>query len=189
MSLRVEQGNILLPTARKPDLFWPDRNKTELWNGKTKAFYLTFAWQKSLGKNTSCWSYVTKSATPKLMKKNLLEGSLQFLIIFRDTYSASPVCLLHAVSFIYFWLQFFFQILLVASVHHQPSSVLLNFETLSSNSFDKSVGDKPQNVCWKVSVVFTSRITFSFNLVPLYTTVSKNIVSVNFGGEFNSRIM
>ena len=39
--------------------------------------------------------------------------------------------------------------LLVASVHHQPSSVLFNFETLSSNSFDKSVGDKPQNVCWK----------------------------------------
>ena len=77
--------------------------------------------------------------------------------------------------------------MLVASVHHQPSSVLLNFETLSSNR--KSVGDKPQNVCWKVSVVFTSRITFSFNLVPLYTTVSKNIVSVNFGGEFNSRIM
>ena len=199
MSLRVEQGNILLPTAWKPDLFWPDRNKTELWNGKTKAFYLTFAWQKSVGKNTSRWSYVTKSATPKLMKKNLLEGSIQFLIILiknyeklygalRDTYSASPVCLLHAVSFIYFWLQFFFQILLVASVHHQPSSVLLNFETLSSNSFDKSVGDKRQNVCWKVSVVFTSRITFSFNLVPLYTTVSKNIVSVNFGGEFNSRI-
>ena len=51
------------------------------------------------------------------------------------------------------------------------------------------MGDKPQNVCWKVSVVFTSRITFSFNLVPLYTTVSKNIVSVNFGGEFNSRMM
>ena len=79
--------------------------------------------------------------------------------------------------------------MLVASVHHQPSSVLLNFETLSSNSFDKSVDDKPQNVCWKVSVVFTSRITFSFNLVPLYTTVSKNNVSVNFGGEFNSKIM
>ena len=68
--------------------------------------------------------------------------------------------------------------MLVASVHHQPSSVLLNFETLSSNSFDKSVVDKPQNVCWKVSVVFTSRITVSFDLVPLYTTVSKNIVSV-----------
>ena len=79
--------------------------------------------------------------------------------------------------------------MLVASVHHQPSSGLLNFETLSTNSFDKSVDDKPQNVCWKVSVVFTSRITFSFNLVPLYTTVSKNNVSVNFGGEFNSRIM
>ena len=79
--------------------------------------------------------------------------------------------------------------MLAASVHHQSSSVLLNFETLSSTSFDKSVGDKPQNVCWKVSVIFTSRITFSFNLVPLYTTVSKNIVSVNFGGEFNSRIM
>ena len=118
MSLRVEQGNILLPTAWKPDLFWPDRNKTDLWNGKTKAFYLTFAWQKSVGKNTSRWSYVTKSATPKLMKKNLLEGSIQFLIILiknyeklygalRDTYSASPMCLLHAVSFIYFWLQFF----------------------------------------------------------------------------------
>ena len=37
--------------------------------------------------------------------------------------------------------------------------------------------------------VFTSRITFSLNLVPLYTTVSKNIVSVNFGGEFNSRLI
>ena len=44
-------------------------------------------------------------------------------------------------------------------------------------------------VCWKASVVFTSRITFSLNLVPLYTTVSKTIVSVNFGGEFNSRMM
>ena len=60
-----------------------------------------------------------------------------------------------SVSFIYFCLQFFFQIVLVASLHHQPSSVLLNFETLSSNSFDKSVGDKRPNVCWKVSVVFT----------------------------------
>ena len=79
--------------------------------------------------------------------------------------------------------------MLVASVHHQPSSVLLNFERLSSNSFHKSVGEKRQNVCWKVSVVFTSRITFSLNLVPLYTTVSKNIVSVNFGGKFNSRMM
>ena len=39
MSLRTEQGNILLPTAWKPDLFWPDRNKTDLWNEKTKAFY------------------------------------------------------------------------------------------------------------------------------------------------------
>ena len=39
MSLRTEQGNILLPTAWKSDLFWPDRNKTDLWNGKTKAFY------------------------------------------------------------------------------------------------------------------------------------------------------
>ena len=47
-----------------------------------------------------------------------------------------------------------------------PSSVLLKFETLSSNSFDKSVGDKGRNVCWKVSLVFTSRITFSLNLVP-----------------------
>ena len=28
-------------------------------------------------------------------------------------------------------------------------------------------------------------LTFSLNLVPLYTTVFKNIVSVNFGGEFN----
>ena len=27
------------------------------------------------------------------------------------------------------------------------------------------------------------------NLVPLYTTVFKNIVSVNFGGEFNSRVI
>ena len=52
------------------------------------------------------------------------------------------------------------------------------------------MGDKGQNVCWKVSVAFTSRITFSLNLiVPLYTTVSKNIVSVNFGGEINSRMM
>ena len=63
--------------------------------------------------------------------------------------------------------------MLVASVHHQPSSVLLNFETLSSNSFDKSVSDKGQNLCWKVSVDFTSRKTFPLNLVP--TTVSKNI--------------
>ena len=46
-------------------------------------------------------------------------------------------------------------------------------------------------MCWKVSFclkcVFKSRIAFSLNLVPLYTTVSKNIVSLNFGGEFNSR--
>ena len=33
--------------------------------------------------------------------------------------------------------------------------------------------------------VYTSRIAFSLNLVPLQTTGSKNIVSVNFGGEFN----
>ena len=44
---------------------------------------------------------------------------------------------------------------------------------------------------WKVSVllkcVFTSRIDFSLNLVPLYTTVSKNTVSVSyFGREFDS---
>ena len=48
-------------------------------------------------------------------------------------------------------------------------------------------------MCWKVSVclkcVFTSRIAFSLNLVPSNTTVSKNVVSVNFGGEFNSRVM
>ena len=43
------------------------------------------------------------------------------------------------------------------------------------------------SVCLKC--VFTSRITFSLNLVLLYTTVSKNIVSVNFGGEFNSRVI
>ena len=48
-------------------------------------------------------------------------------------------------------------------------------------------------MCWKVSFclkcVFTSRIAFSLNLVPLClkTFVSKNIVSVNFGGDFNSR--
>ena len=30
---------------------------------------------------------------------------------------------------------------------------------------------------------------FLLNLVPLYTTVFKNIVSVNFGGEFNSRVI
>ena len=39
MSFRTEQGHILLPTAWKPDLFWPDRDKTDLWNGKTKSFY------------------------------------------------------------------------------------------------------------------------------------------------------
>ena len=63
---------------------------------------MTFSWQKGVGKNTSRWSYVTKSATPKLVKKSLLEGSIQFLITnykelygaHRDTYSASPVCLL-----------------------------------------------------------------------------------------------
>ena len=31
------------------------------------------------------------------------------------------------------------------------STIKCSFE-LSLNSFDKSVGDKPQNVCWKVSV-------------------------------------
>ena len=60
---------------------------------------MTFSWQKGVGKNTSRWSYVTKSVTPKLVKKSLLEGSIQFLITnykelygaHRDTYSASPV--------------------------------------------------------------------------------------------------
>ena len=42
---------------------------------------MTFTWQKSVGKNTSRWSYVTKSAAPKLMKKSLLERSIQFLTI------------------------------------------------------------------------------------------------------------
>ena len=45
--------------------------------------------------------------------------------------------------------------------------------------FDKSVFC----ACGKVSVclrcVFTSRIDFSLNLMPLYTTVSKNTVSVS----------
>ena len=73
-----------------------------------------------------------------------------------------------------------------------PSSTIkrsFEFETLSSNSFGKSVGDKGKNVCWKVSVVLTSRITFSLNLMPLHTTVSKTIVPVNFVGKFNSRRM
>ena len=38
-------------------------------------------------------------------------------------------------------------------------------------------------VCFKVSIclkcVFASRIDFSFNLVPLYTAVSKHAVSVS----------
>ena len=48
---------------------------------------------------------------------------------------------------------------------------------------------------WKVSVflkcVFTSRIDFSLNLVPLYTIASKNTVSVSdiFGREFDSWVM
>ena len=37
---------------------------------------MTFSWQKGVGKDTSCESYVTKSAAPKLMKKSLLEGSI-----------------------------------------------------------------------------------------------------------------
>ena len=41
---------------------------------------MTFSWQKGVGKNTSRWSYVTKSAAPKLIKKSLLESSIQFLI-------------------------------------------------------------------------------------------------------------
>ena len=49
-------------------------------------------------------------------------------------------------------------------------------------------------VCRKVSVclkcVFASRIDFSLNLVLLYTTVSKNAVSVTcFGREFNSCVI
>ena len=50
-------------------------------------------------------------------------------------------------------------------------------------------------VCKKVSVclkcVFASRIDFPLNLVPLYTTVSKNAVSVFkcFDREFNSLVM
>ena len=43
-------------------------------------------------------------------------------------------------------------------------------------------------MCRKVSVVITSQITFWLNLVPLYATVFRNIVSVNCGGEFDSRI-
>ena len=87
-----------------------------------------------------------------------------------------------SVSFIYFWLQFVFQIVFVASVYHQPSSFLLNFETLSSNSFDKSVGDKPQNVFWKISVVFTSGITFSFNVVPLCIQLGLKTLSLWISG-------
>ena len=41
---------------------------------------MTFSWQKGVGKNTSRWSYVTKFAAPNLLKKSLLEGSIQFLI-------------------------------------------------------------------------------------------------------------
>ena len=45
-------------------------------------------------------------------------------------------------------------------------------------------------VCKKVSVclkcVFASRIDFSLNLVPLYTTVSKNVVSVSNVSAVNS---
>ena len=45
-------------------------------------------------------------------------------------------------------------------------------------------------VCKKVSVclkcVFASRIDFSLNLVPLYTTVSKNAVSVSNVSAVNS---
>ena len=33
---------------------------------------MTFSWQKGVGKNTSRWSYVTKSAAPKLLKKSQL---------------------------------------------------------------------------------------------------------------------
>ena len=44
-------------------------------------------------------------------------------------------------------------------------------------------------ICLKC--VFASRIDFSLNLVPLYTTVSKNAVSVSkcFGRDFNSWVM
>ena len=42
---------------------------------------------------------------------------------------------------------------------------------------------KVKCVYWKVSIclkyVFTSWTTFSLNLVPMYTTVSKNIASVS----------
>ena len=45
-------------------------------------------------------------------------------------------------------------------------------------------------VCRKVSVclkcVFVSRIDFSLNLVPLYTTVSKNAVSASNVSAVNS---
>ena len=45
-------------------------------------------------------------------------------------------------------------------------------------------------VCKKLSVcskcVFASRIDFSLNLVPLYTTVSKNAVSVSNVSAVNS---
>ena len=41
---------------------------------------MTFSRQNGVGNNTSRWSYVTKSAAPKLIKKSLLESSIQFLI-------------------------------------------------------------------------------------------------------------
>ena len=48
----------------------------------TDRVWFAFTWwhfpdRRVSGKNTSRWSYVTKSAAPKLMKKSLLESSLR----------------------------------------------------------------------------------------------------------------
>ena len=58
-------------------------------------------------------------------------------------------------------LQFVFQFVLVASVHHQPSSVLLNSKHFPQTFLTNRWGvASRKTVCWKVSVVFTSRIIF-----------------------------
>ena len=84
-----------------------------------------------------------------------------------------------------------FNLFLIAGSLCPSSTIKRSFEFWNTflKLFWQIGGWQGANVCWKVSVVFTSRKTFSLNLVPLYTTVSTNTVPVNFRGEFNSRMM
>ena len=110
----------------------------------------------------------------------------------------------------YFWWQVFYQSLWVASVHQAfffqfklfsskvvseelfrrilKASPLTNPFLTLGGSHEVKCGCKKVSICLKC--VFASRIDFSLNLVPLYTAMSKNAVSVKcFGRELNDWVM